>query len=247
MGKKAQKPLYIKLEELEELLAISAIIVDREYPCRLWTEEEYWAIICMTADKRLIDTETKSTILTNHQVQPPSDPAIASVLHPRHNPRPGRILLENVNNRPPTMDRGTQANEAANVVLDNNDAPSTSNEPTNNELYRNANISVTNQKLLTNGGDSSSVDSLNSADSAKRESEESIIELAEFNQPMISKDNIDGQQTMGNGDGKFPGTNNGKPINGVVKDYPVDDDTDKTSCGMECLYFAMQCCECTIM
>ncbi|XP_050524720.1 uncharacterized protein LOC126896192 isoform X3 [Daktulosphaira vitifoliae] len=196
---------------------------------------------------RLIDTETKSTILTNHQVQPPSDPAIASVLHPRHNPRPGRILLENVNNRPPTMDRGTQANEAANVVLDNNDAPSTSNEPTNNELYRNANISVTNQKLLTNGGDSSSVDSLNSADSAKRESEESIIELAEFNQPMISKDNIDGQQTMGNGDGKFPGTNNGKPINGVVKDYPVDDDTDKTSCGMECLYFAMQCCECTIM
>lgn len=97
---------------------------------------------------------------------------------------------------------------------------------------------------MTNGGNNSSVDSLNSADSTKRDSEESAIELAELHQPMISKDDPDGHP-MSNGDGKFPGAGN-KP-NGVVKEHPVDDDVDKTSCGMECLYFAMQCCECTIM
>ncbi|XP_050424101.1 uncharacterized protein LOC126835504 isoform X2 [Adelges cooleyi] len=196
---------------------------------------------------RLIETETKSTAVTTQlQVQSPSDPAIASVLHPRHTPRPGRILLENVNNRPQTMDRGTQANTAT-TILDTNDTPSTSNEPTNNELYRNANISVNNQKLLSSGGVSSSADSLNSADSAKRDNEDSVHESVESNQPMISKDNTDGHPNMSNGDGKFPGIGCDKPSNGIVKEYPVEDDADKTSCGMECLYFAMQCCECTIM
>lgn len=112
--------------------------------------------------------------------------------------------------------------------------------------FRKANISVTNQSLMTNGGDNSSVDSLNSADSAKRGSEESVIELAEFHQPIISKDDSDGPVNMRNGDGKFGGAG-GKPSNGVVKEHPDDDDIDKTSCGMECLYFTMQCCECSIM
>jgi len=69
----------------------------------------------------------------HHNVQPPSDPFIASVLHSRQNPRPGRLLLENVNNRPQTMDRGTQANTegSAEVITE---APTTSNGPTNNEL-----------------------------------------------------------------------------------------------------------------
>ncbi|XP_025414356.1 uncharacterized protein LOC112686345 isoform X3 [Sipha flava] len=221
----------------------------------------------LLGNKRLIDTDTRpssSTAITtaaaaavvaastvpsgllNHHVQPPSDPVVASVLHPRQNPRPGRLLLENVNNRPQTMDRGTQANAAEADVAAGTAPPSTSNDPTNNELYRNANIGVTNQKLLANGGDNSSVDSLNSADSAKRDSEESPIELHEFNQPMITKDDTDGYLNMSNGDGKHPGAA-GKPSNGIVKEHPVDDDVDKTSCGMECLYFAMQCCECTIM
>lgn len=98
---------------------------------------------------------------------------------------------------------------------------------------------------MSNSSDNSSIDSLNSADSAKRDSEESVIELAEFHQPMIAKDDADGHPNMSNGDGKFPGSG-GKP-NGNVKDLPVDDDIDRTSCGMECLYFAMQCCECSIM
>lgn len=99
---------------------------------------------------------------------------------------------------------------------------------------------------MVNGGDNSSVDSLNSADSAKRDNEESVIELAEFHQPMISKDNTDGHLNMNNGDGKFPGAGGGKS-NGIVKEHPVDDEIERTSCGMECLYFAMQCCECSIM
>lgn len=107
--------------------------------------------------------------------------------------------------------------------------------------YRYANINVANQKLLVNDGNNSSVDSLNSADSVKRD-EESVIELAEFHQPMITKDDTDGHQNMSNGDGKF----SDKPANGVVKDHPVDDN-EETSCGMECLYFTMQCCECSIM
>ncbi|XP_016659866.1 uncharacterized protein LOC100165400 isoform X2 [Acyrthosiphon pisum] len=181
----------------------------------------------------------------HHNVQPPSDPLIASVLHSRQNPRPGRLLLENVNNRPQTMDRGTQANtDGSSEVI--TEAPTTSNGPINNELFRKANISVTNQTLMTNGGDNSSVDSLNSADSAKRDSEESVIELAEFHQPMIAKDDSDGPVNMSNGDGKSGGAGS-KPSNGIVKEHPVDDDIDKTSCGMECLYFTMQCCECSIM
>ncbi|XP_022183599.1 uncharacterized protein LOC111043092 isoform X2 [Myzus persicae] len=181
----------------------------------------------------------------HHNVQPPSDPFIASVLHSRQNPRPGRLILENVNNRPQTMDRGTQANtdSPADAITE---APTTSNGPTNNELFRKANISVTNQTLMTNGGDNSSVDSLNSADSAKRDSEESVIELAEFHQPMIAKDDSDGPVNMSNGDGKSGGAG-GKPSNGIVKEHPDDDDIDRTSCGMECLYFTMQCCECSIM
>lgn len=112
--------------------------------------------------------------------------------------------------------------------------------------YRNANISVTNQKLLTNGGDNSSVDSLHSADSAKRDGEEPAIELVEIRQPMITKDEGDCIINMSNGDGKHMGAGS-KPSNGTVKEHPVDDDIDKPSCGMECLYFAMQCCECSIM
>jgi len=100
---------------------------------------------------------------------------------------------------------------------------------------------------MTNGGDNSSVDSLNSVDSTKRGSKESVIELAEHHQPMITKDDTDGHLNMNNGDGKFPGVGGGTPSNGIVKEHPVDDDIDKTSCGMECLYFAMQCCECSIM
>lgn len=99
---------------------------------------------------------------------------------------------------------------------------------------------------MANGGDNSSVDSLNSADSAKRGSEESVIELTELNQPMITKDDTDGHPNMSNGDDKHSGAG-GKSSNGIVKEHPVDDDVDKTSCGMECLYFAMQCCECSIM
>lgn len=182
----------------------------------------------------------------HHNVQPPSDPFIASVLHSRQNPRPGRLLLENVNNRPQTMDRGTQANTDEPTVEVITEAPTTSDGPTNNELFRKANISVTNHTLMTNGGDNSSVDSLNSADSAKRDSEESVIELNEINQPMIGKDDSDGPVNMSNGDGKSGGAG-GKPSNGIVKEHPVDDDIDKTSCGMECLYFTMQCCECSIM
>ncbi|KAE9539413.1 hypothetical protein AGLY_004665 [Aphis glycines] len=182
----------------------------------------------------------------HHNVQPPSDPFIASVLHSRQNPRPGRLLLENVNNRPQTMDRGTQANTDEPTVEVITEAPTTSDGPTNNELFRKANISVTNHTLMTNGGDNSSVDSLNSADSAKRDSEESVIELNELNQPMIGKDDSDGPVNMSNGDGKSGGAG-GKPSNGIVKEHPVDDDIDKTSCGMECLYFTMQCCECSIM
>jgi len=148
------------------------------------------------------------------------------------------------------MDRGTQADadDAAAVadppVIDKAPSSVATNEPTNNELFRNANISVTNQKLLNNGGDNSSVDSLHSADSAKRDGEEPAIELAEIRQPMITKDEGDG--IMSNGDGKNPGVG-GKPSNGNVKEQPVDDDVDRPSCGMECLYFAMQCCECSIM
>lgn len=99
---------------------------------------------------------------------------------------------------------------------------------------------------MVNGSDNSSVDSLNSADSAKRDSEESVIELAEFHQPMISKDSTDGHLNMNNGNGKCPGAEEGKS-NGIVKEHPVDDEIERTSCGMECLYFAMQCCECSIM
>lgn len=84
---------------------------------------------------RLIETETKSPTANSNihhlNVQPPSDPIIASVLHSRHNPRPGRLILENVNNRPQTMDRGTQANSDTSASTD---VPSTSNDPTNNEL-----------------------------------------------------------------------------------------------------------------
>lgn len=105
--------------------------------------------------RRLIETETKQSLpstnnagttaaaaaaaaLTgfNHH-HSPSDPIVASVLLSRQNPRPGRLLLENVNNRPQTMDRGTQANtddsapvEAVAEAL----PPSTSNDPTNSEL-----------------------------------------------------------------------------------------------------------------
>lgn len=88
------------------------------------------------------------------------------------------------------------------------------------------------------------MDSLNSADSTKRDSEDSVIELVEFHQPMI-KDDPDGHINMNNANGKNPGV--GGKSNGIVKEHPVDDDIDKTSCGMECLYFAMQCCECSIM
>lgn len=102
--------------------------------------------------RRLIETNTKSsspvtapTIVPslNHNVQPPSDPIIASVLHPRQNARPGRLLLENVNNRPQTMDRGTQANtdDVQDDVSDRHsvtvitEAPSTShNDPVMNDL-----------------------------------------------------------------------------------------------------------------
>lgn len=98
---------------------------------------------------------------------------------------------------------------------------------------------------MANSGDNSSVDSLNSADSVKRGSEESVIELAEFHQPMIAKDESDGHPNMGNGDGKHPGAG-GNP-NGTAKEQPADDDDNRFSCGMECLYFAVQCCECSIM
>lgn len=70
-----------------------------------------------------------------------------------------------------------------------------------------------------------------------------MIELAE---PMISKEDTDGHHNMSNGDGKYSGSS-GKSSNGIVKEQPIDEDVDKTSCGMECLYFAMQCCECSIM
>lgn len=89
------------------------------------------------------------------------------------------------------------------------------------------------------------MDSSHSADSVKRDSEEPAIELVEIHQPMITKDEGDGIN-MSNGDGKHPGVG-GKPSNGNVKEHPIDDDIDRPSCGMECLYFAMQCCECSIM
>lgn len=60
---------------------------------------------------------------------------------------------------------------------------------------------------------------------------------------MITKDETDGHQNMNNGDGKT----SDKPANGVVKEHQVDDEVERTSCGMECLYFTMQCCECSIM
>lgn len=95
---------------------------------RLWFSN----VMCFCV-YRLIESETKSPTVSNfhHQVQPPSDPIIASVLHSRQNPRPGRLLLENVNNRPQTMDRGTQANTD---IVEITDTPSTSNDPTSNEL-----------------------------------------------------------------------------------------------------------------
>lgn len=109
--------------------------------------------------RRLVETETKqsspSTNITgttaaaavaaaaltglNHQ-HSPSDPVIASVLHSRQNPRPGRLLLENVNNRPQTMDRGTQANTDDSALVEAiaeappPPPPSSSNDPTNSEL-----------------------------------------------------------------------------------------------------------------
>lgn len=91
---------------------------------------------------RLIETETKSsssnstiTTASNLHHHPPSDPIIASVLHSRQNPRPGRLLLENVNNRPQTMDRGTQASvDTADSVITEAPSRSSSNEPTHTEL-----------------------------------------------------------------------------------------------------------------
>ncbi|XP_060849473.1 uncharacterized protein LOC132928669 isoform X2 [Rhopalosiphum padi] len=249
--KKLENTMKILLEELKERIDAEAVIMDQEYHYNLWTKT------LIETEKRSSSSPSFTTTATTaisaaavaaaalHNVQPPSDPFIASVLHPRQNPRPGRLLLENVNNRPQTMDRGTQANTDGPVEVIT-EAPTTSDGPTNNELFRKANIGVTNHTLMTNGGDNSSVDSLNSADSAKRDSEESVIELSEYHQPMIAKDDSDGPVNMSNGDGKSGGAG-GKPSNGIVKEHPVDDDIDKTSCGMECLYFTMQCCECSIM
>ncbi|VVC41435.1 Hypothetical protein CINCED_3A023030 [Cinara cedri] len=264
MARKRRNSLRTTLTELKERIDAAAVIVDQENVCRLWTEMEYWAAVCRVVDYGLIESDAKPSSpataptvipsLHHHHVQPPSDPVIASVLQPRQNPRPGRLLLENVNNRPQTMDRGTQANteDARDNVHDGpsaviTEAPSTSSNDTiiNDELYRNANISVSEKKLLTKGGDDSSVDSLNSADSAKQDSEDSVIERAEFHQPMITKDDTDGH-IMSNGNGKITGAG-GKLVNGVDKEHPVDDEANITSCGMECLYFAMQCCECSIM
>lgn len=94
----------------------------------------------------VVAASTVPSGLLNHHVQPPSDPIVASVLHPRQNPRPGRLLLENVNNRPQTMDRGTQANAADPDVTVGAAPPSTSNEPpTNNEL-----VSARNHYVIQN-------------------------------------------------------------------------------------------------
>lgn len=113
-------------------------------------------VLCL---RRLVETETKqsfpSTNITgttaavaaaaaltglNHH-HSPSDPVVASVLHSRQNPRPGRLLLENVNNRPQTMDRGTQANtddsalvEAVVEAMPPPSPPSTSHDSTSSEL-----------------------------------------------------------------------------------------------------------------
>ncbi|XP_025194899.1 uncharacterized protein LOC112594359 isoform X3 [Melanaphis sacchari] len=255
--KKLENTMKILIEELKERIDAEVVIMDQEYHYNLWTktliESEKRSSSSSSSSPSSFTTKATTAISAaavaaatlHHNVQPPSDPFIASVLHSRQNPRPGRLLLENVNNRPQTMDRGTQANTDGPVEVIT-EAPTTSDGPTNNELFRKANISVTNHTLMTNGGDNSSVDSLNSADSAKRDSEESVIELAEFHQPMIAKDDADGPVNMSNGDGKSGGAGD-KPSNGIVKEHPVDDDIDKTSCGMECLYFAMQCCECSIM